>query len=206
MKWAINFFLKKIVGKIFFNVLYQVEVEGKENIPLQGKAILAANHASYLDPMVLYYITPRKFYAVTAKFLFKIWWLSWVLKATDCVPTNGSSHGAVATLNQEKMVLIFPEGGCRCPREEVLNPTPRKGAAVLALKTAAPIIPIAVTGTFKAWPTSKIFPRFFLKLKVHIGPALTCEKYTEEIIPTPLLEKTLQEIMFAIKKLLREEN
>lgn len=202
MKKLINFFLKDIACVFVFNLLYRVEVKGLENIPRQGKAILASNHASYLDPMILYHITPRKFHAVADKSLFKLWWLGWVFTKTDCVPTNGSSKGAIATLNKEEMILIFPEGECRCGCDRILNPRIHKGVAVFALKAGAPVIPISIKGSFEAWPITRLFPRFFKKISISIGPALLFDKCHEETIPLPLLEKALEKIMSSIKELL----
>ena len=203
IKKIVRFFLKNIAAKFVFCVLYRVKIEGLENIPSSGRVILAANHASYLDPMVLYHSIPRKFHAVTINWLFNIWWLGWVFKYTDCVSTGGSTKGAVAALENEKMLLIFPEGRCRCDRHDTFTERPHKGVAVFALKTGAPIIPIAIKGTYSAWPTKRILPRLFKKLTLHIGPALHFDKYSQERIPLTLLEESLTRILSAIKNLLK---
>jgi len=193
-------FLKKC-GDFVFKFLYKVNVEGLQNIPKDGRCILAANHASYLDPMVMFHITPRKFYAVTAKWLFKLWFISWALKAADCIPTNGSSEGAVATLERNDMILIFPEGGCVTKKEEPISPHPHKGVVVLALKTGSPVVPIGIKGTFDAWPTKNFFPCFFKKIDVRIGEPMYFERYPDERIPLPVVEENLGKIVAAIKQL-----
>ncbi len=194
----------KNFGRYFlFKVLYKVEVEGIENIPQQGGAVLASSHASFLDPMALFHIIPREYYALAAKWLFKIWWLGWIIRAANCVPTNGSSQGAIALLKRGGMVLIFPEGRLRNPFDTIHYPEPHRGVAVLALKTGAPVIPIGIKGVHEAWPRGKVFPRFFRKIKVRIGPPLAFDRCTKAIIPKGLLEETLKAVMSSIKELIK---
>jgi len=190
----------KIFHRLFFAVLYKVEIEGLENIPIDGSVILASNHASFLDPMLLFHLSPRKYRALAGAWLFKLKLISWAIKAVDSIPAEGSVKEAVASLERGDAVLIFPEGKCRCRAEKVAA-KPRKGVAVFALKTGAPVVPIYIKGTFEAWPNGKILPRFFKKLKVCIGKPFKLDQCKEEIIAAPILEKALQDIMTAIKGL-----
>jgi len=190
----------KIFDKLFFGLLYRVEVEGLENMPVGGSAIFASNHASFLDPMLLLNIIPRRCHSIAGSWLFKIIFISWVIRTVDSIPAEGSISLSIAALNRGDAVLIFPEGRCRCSKEK-FGERPRKGVAVLALKTGAPIIPIYITGTFEAYPEGKIFPRFFKKLKVRIGKPFKLNKYKDEVIPVPILENALQDIMASIKRL-----
>lgn len=191
-------FLKLAAGFVFTK-LYKVEVEGLENIPLEGKVILAGNHCSFLDPMVLFYLYPRKFYAVVGKDIYNIRWLKWVFKVTNCIPTNGSSQGAIEALRQEKAVLIFPEGGCSHTGN---IEKPRRGAAVLTLKSGAPVIPIAIKGTFEAWPVTQVSPTIFCKIKVRFGKPIYFEKTDLEIIPDNILDFCTKTLIEGIGSLL----
>jgi 1-acyl-sn-glycerol-3-phosphate acyltransferase len=191
----------KLAGIFVFNFFYRVRVKGIENMPLKGRVILAANHASFLDPMVIFHICPRRFHAVVGKWLLHIWWLSWVFKVTSCVPTNGSSKGALAALDNEEAVLIFPEGHCE-PEGKVL-PVHRvhKGVAVFALKTGAPVIPIFIKGTFEAWPVWQFLPRFFKRLEVCFGLPFYFDKIDLEVIPQDTLIQVTNKIMEEIRRL-----
>lgn len=207
MKKFLRLFLK--AADVFVcNALYRVKVVGLENIPKNGKAILAANHGSFLDPVVLFHVIRRKHYSITANFLFKIRWLAWAFKATDCIPAGDSKKSAidnaVPLLKKGEMVLLFPEGKCRCKKRQLLYRNPKKGVSVLALKTGAPVIPIGIMGTFDAWPASNMFPAFFKKLEVRIGLPLQFERYKSKnpTIPTDLLKANLKIIMSSIKDLL----
>ena len=193
-----HYFLK-FIGFFLFTFLWRLEVEGLENIPKKGKVILAGNHCSYLDPMVLFYICPRKFHAVVMKMMYDIWWLRWVFDLTGCIPTNGSSHGAVEALHQDKAVLIFPEGGCS---HDGKIGKPRRGAAVLALKSGALVVPIVIKGTYEAWPVKQLTPTIFIKLKVRIGKPFSFDQVDLETIPEQLLDSSTSIIMGKIKELL----
>ena len=201
MKKILYSLLKKSSAFVF-NILYKIETEGLENIPRDGKAILAANHASFLDSMIMFPTIPRKFHAVTGKWLFKIWWLGWLFKVIDCIPTNGSSVGAIRVLEKEEMILIYPEGRCKITKEEAVGPA-HKGVAIFALKTGAPVIPIAIKGTYEAWPQTRPLPHFFKNLKVCAGRPLVFDKCSQKTIPEDLLESTLSKIMAAIHELLK---
>lgn len=197
----IQLFIIKAVHDIFFGIFYKVKIEGAENVILSGKAILASNHESFLDPMVLYKFIPRKSHAVAGKWLFKIWWISWVFKVTECIPTNGSLENAAAALMKDEMLLIFPQGICRRIEGDKVAGV-HKGVALLALSTGAPVIPVAINGTFEAWPQAQLFPTFFKTITVCVGKPLEFERHKEEDILSPIVEETLDKIMSSITALI----
>ncbi len=188
----------RLMGSFIFNFLYSVKVKGRENVPLKGRVILAASHASFLDPMVIFHTSPRRSRPVAAKWLTHIWWLGWVFRAAGCVPTNGSSKGALAALNNEEAILIFPEG--RCQPDGNMLPA-RKGVAVFALKTGSPVVPICVLGTFASWPVGNFCPKFFKRIVVCFGSPLFFDKVNSEIVPEDMLMQVTNKIMEEIKKL-----
>ncbi len=205
MNRACYVLLKKIVAPLFFSLCYRIRVHGKDTIPEKGPVILSGNHASYLDPMLLFHIAPRPFYAVTARFLFNIRWLGWALRALGCIPTGGNAvGGALSALRGNSAILIFPEGGCHCTPEKMSHKIHR-GVAVFALKTGAPVIPIAIQGTAHAWPPSRLFPRLFKTLTVRIGPPLRFPAHDEDTLDETLLAHTLTRIMDAISELYAKE-
>lgn len=197
----LHIFLKTL-GMFVFNVLYQLKVTGLTNIPKEGKVILVANHSSFLDPMVVFYAFPGRFYAVAGKRLFDIWWLGCLLRLLPCVPTNGSSRGAVSLLNKGEAILIFPEGKC-CNPQSGMSSAAHKGVAVLALKTGSPVIPVYINGTGNAWPPANLLPKFFKKLEVYFGRPLYFEKMDSDILPQDALRAGTAKIMNEINCLKR---
>lgn len=198
------YILSKFLGVFIFNILYKTKLTGLENIPKEGKVILAANHSSFLDPMIIFHSSPRRFNAVTGKWLFDVWWLGYLLKLLSCVPTNGSSGGAVSLLNKGEVVLIFPQGECCNPQSEFSSV--HKGVAVLALKTGSPVVPIYISGTYEAWPAGSLFPKFFKKLEVCFGRPLYFEKMASDILSQDILQGVTARIMDEIKSVRKNNN
>ena len=195
------FFTKLFYKVVLFLRLYKVKVSGVGHIPIQGAVIIAANHHSFLDPQLIWHFSPRLIYPIAAKWLFKVWWVSWILKGVGCIPINGSSHGAVAALKEGKAVLIFPEG--RCTPFGQVSPTYKvhKGVAVMALKTGAPVIPTYIGGTYEAWPVGKLLPRLFKTLTVSFGEPISFNVTSADIISDEILYYTTNRIMSAISNI-----
>jgi 1-acyl-sn-glycerol-3-phosphate acyltransferase len=136
-------------------------IEGSENVPRRGPAILACNHISYLDPLAMGYAVHRagrrpRFLAKAELFEDRL--LGWALRATGQIEVaRGTARAsqaldrAVAALGRGEVVLIFPEGTVTTDPE--LKPMPaRSGTVRLALRSGAPLIPCAVWGTANIWP------------------------------------------------------
>ena len=139
-------------------------VEGIENIPRSGAAILACNHVSYLDPLAIGYVVLRagrrpRFLAKSE--LFRDKRLGWLLRRTHQIEVQRGTARASAALEQAKealergrTVVIFPEGTVTTDPE--LQPMAAKSGAVrLAMTSRAPLIPCAVWGTANVWPKGR---------------------------------------------------
>lgn len=137
--------------QLFFWVYLRMSRLGREHIPRQGAAIVAANHRSFFDPFVIGTMARRPMYYVAKRELFEIHpALSWLLSALGAFPVD-RGHGdrdMIATakelLARGELVLIFPEGTRTRP-----GPLGRakRGVGRLALETGAPVIPVAIHGT-----------------------------------------------------------
>ena len=136
-------------------------IEGLENIPREGGAILAFNHIAYLDPLVTAYVVDKsgrrpRYLAKSELFADKR--ISWILRGAGQIPVHRGTKDApmaldraVDALGRGEIVVIFPEGTITTDPD--LNPMAAKtGAARLALASGAPLIPAAVWGTQNVWP------------------------------------------------------
>lgn len=136
------------------------EVSGKENLPASGGLILAANHTSYWDPVVVCCMTDRPVYFMAKSELFSVPLLGKFLKKVGVFPVHRDRLDRVAIrtalkyLAEGKVVGIFPEGS-RSHTGELLQPHP--GAAMLALKSKAPVLPVAVTGSRGVFGKIRVF-------------------------------------------------
>ncbi|MEA2510463.1 MAG: hypothetical protein QOG21_2545 [Actinomycetota bacterium] len=174
--------LAKAVLKPWLTVWFHWKIEGLENIPSQGAAILAVNHIAYLDPFAAAFIVDkarRRARFLAKSELFQDKRIGWVLKGADQIEVKRGTKDApvaldeaYAALDRGELVVVFPEG--TVTKEPDLRPMAAKsGAARLALKTGAPLVPCALWGTANVWP--KGFRKRWRpgqRIVVRIGPAI----------------------------------
>jgi 1-acyl-sn-glycerol-3-phosphate acyltransferase len=123
-------------------------VEGLENFPMRGSAILMINHIAFLDPVVVMGSVPRNVVpmAKVEVYNYPIWGM--FPRMWEVIPVHREEldrralEQALAVLRAGEMVLVAPEG----TRHDALRDV-REGMAYMALKTGAPVVPIAVEGT-----------------------------------------------------------
>ncbi|SDS10492.1 1-acyl-sn-glycerol-3-phosphate acyltransferase [Nocardioides scoriae] len=127
---------------------WRMEVHGARHVPARGPAVLAANHVGWLDGPFLAIASPRPVQALTKREMFA-GPAAPVLRAAGQIPLDRdvvdrrAIRTAVAVLEQDRVVGVFPEGG----RGGGEMTTSRSGAAYLALVTGAPVVPVAFLGT-----------------------------------------------------------
>lgn len=140
-----------IYGAFSF-VVHPVKVNGRENMPLDGKAILCANHQSFQDPLLLATYVKRKMHFMAKKELFKVKLFAKVLSALGAFPVARGQNdlGAIRTsfklLSEDKALGIFPEG-TRFSDGEMHEA--KNGVAMIALRTGAKVIPAYIVGNYK---------------------------------------------------------
>lgn len=127
---------------------------GLENLPRSGPVILAANHYTLADPLVAGFGTGWQIGRVVhmvSKVEVRGWpligWLGaqgGVIYVNRRVGDLGAQRQALAALSAKRMLLIFPEG-TRSPTGALIPG--RNGAALLAMRSGAPIVPLGLTGT-----------------------------------------------------------
>jgi 1-acyl-sn-glycerol-3-phosphate acyltransferase len=158
----------------------RVRVEGIENIP-SGACIFAANHASNLDAPILFPAIPRRISVLAKKELFKLPVLGMGMRLAGFVAVDraGKQAGsgvamAASTLKDGLSVFIFPEG--TRSRDGRLQPF-KTGAFVTAIEAGAPIVPVAIAGTYGLLPRDKwvVRPR---EVVVRFGPAVDAAAYS----------------------------
>lgn len=140
----------KAICRIILALLRRWEVQGAENLPPTGGAVVIANHISYWDPVVVGCALNRQVYFMAKAELFEIPLLGPLITRLGAFPVrrNGADPASVRRslelLKSGRVIGIFPEG-TRSHSGEILEP--HLGAAMLALKVGVPIVPVAVNGT-----------------------------------------------------------
>jgi 1-acyl-sn-glycerol-3-phosphate acyltransferase len=187
--------------------LFVESVSGAENIPKDGAAILVANHASYLDfiliPSIISEKTGRSTCILAAEELTKHPVIGVFARNDNCILLNRNKLGNVMevdffkkglkALRDGDLLLIFPEG----TRSLDGSVRPWKvGFLKLALAAKVPVIPVALDGTFSILPKGKNFPRLGRKCRVFFERPVSLDQYFGNK-PT---KEQLEEISEAIKK------
>jgi 1-acyl-sn-glycerol-3-phosphate acyltransferase len=145
-----------------FSCLGGLEVKGRENVPADGPLILAANHASYLDPMLLGAALDRSLHFLARRTLFDIPGFGWLIRQNQAFPLErgGDSREAIKIfgdiLGRGKAVVVFPEGTRSA--DGVMGEV-RPGIGMLAIRNRAPTLPAYIWGTFQSLPRGGILPR-----------------------------------------------
>jgi 1-acyl-sn-glycerol-3-phosphate acyltransferase len=141
---------------------FRFRVEGARHVPAAGPCVIAANHASYVDPIVLWMGSPRHVRFIVDREQYQRPLVHWVAARTGAIPVEndprdlGSLRRALLALKEGAVLGIFPEGG-RSADGSVKPGKP--GAALLALRTGAPLIPAGIVGAFKAYSRHHRVPR-----------------------------------------------
>ena len=153
--------LARTILKPWLSTWFRWTIEGEENIPRTGPALLAFNHIAYLDPLAAAYVVDKvkripRFLAKQE--LFEDKKIAWVLKGAKQIPVKRGTADApmaldeaVRAVDRGEIIVIFPEG--TITKDPDLNPMEGKtGIARLAIQSGAPVIPAALWGTANIWP------------------------------------------------------
>ena len=164
-------------GRIFGRAMSRVRFEGAlDELPREGPLILAANHASNLDaPVIGAWLIPklgRRIHWLGKKELFDWPVVGWVAANGGVHPVDRGSADVEAfrlarrILDEGQVLFVFPEG-TRSPDGSLQEA--HDGLASLALRTGAPIVPIAIAGSSKVWPRGQKLPHPGGRVTVRVG-------------------------------------
>jgi 1-acyl-sn-glycerol-3-phosphate acyltransferase len=141
------YLLGRLVCAGAFGVLWRRRVIGVENVPAQGGVILAANHASNMDPPVVGSSISRRVFFMAKQELFATPAFGWFIKQLNAFPIRrverdmGAFRMAQRILTSGESLILFPEGTRQ--RGGTLGKA-RPGVGMLALKARCPVVPVYV--------------------------------------------------------------
>lgn len=205
--------LKVLVGP-FLKLIYRPWVRGEENIPASGAAILASNHLAVIDSLFLPLMIDREVVFVgksdyfTGKG-FKGWFVKNFMRAVGTIPidrSGGSKSQAAINKGLQRLASgelfgIYPEG-TRSPDGKLYRG--KTGVARMALKSGAPVIPVAMIGTNIAQPIGTRIPRIH-RIGVVIGKPLDFSRYQGMEDDRFVLRAIADEIMYELMRLSGQE-
>ncbi|PKM77046.1 MAG: 1-acyl-sn-glycerol-3-phosphate acyltransferase [Firmicutes bacterium HGW-Firmicutes-15] len=190
--------VKALLRFIFF--FLGLKSEGNDKLPISGPVIIAANHVSNWDPIVVALVLKRPIhfmgkaqlfkYRISDKFFTKLNAFP-VKKGT---PDRNAIRRALKVLEEGHVLGIFPEGARNKTGEEMKA---QSGVAMIALKSGSPIVPVACIGTNCNLPWG-----WFRPLMVKVGDAIYLDEYQGQKVNSATLEQLSSDIMDKINQLL----
>jgi 1-acyl-sn-glycerol-3-phosphate acyltransferase len=141
--------------------------------------LLAFNHLSFLDPVLIDVTVPRPVYFLAKRKVLgtrlTVWFLARVCGHIVVEPSgsnDGTLDAAVEALAEGRAIALAPEG--RISRDGRLQ-RGMTGVAILAYRTGCPVYPVGIRGSDAAWPLGKVFPRPLRRTSVAVGPPIQVE-------------------------------
>jgi cytidylate kinase len=164
-------------ARLLARAVARLHIEGDiDAIPRTGPVILVANHASNADPVVVgAFLTPRlgrRIHWMGKRELFDWPVIGWAARRGGVHPVDRSTADLDAfrlarrILDEGHVLMIFPEG--TRSQNGVLQ-QPKDGAAILALRTGAPVVPIGIGDTDRLWPRGRLLPYLGRSITMRVG-------------------------------------
>ena len=168
----------RVIADWFFSTFYDFSTSGKQQIPLHGSAIFAANHISFYDPPAIGARVHRPFNYFARDTLYK-GLFGKALHKLDTIPVARdnadvkSLKAIFKALKQQGAVAIYPEG-TRSADGQLAEPKP--GAGMIACKSKATVIPTRIFGTFEAFGRHHKLPQLGGSIHIAYGRPMTIDQ------------------------------
>ena len=186
------------------HLLFRTRTSGVENIPGAGPFVVAPNHASFLDPILIgYTIREREVSFMAKEELFRVPFFGRYIRQYHAFPVRRGQWDRDAVqkfqdfLKSGTPIMIFPEGTRTLTGE---LQAAKKGVGMLLYNARVPVIPAYIKGTFQAWPKGKIFFKPG-KTSVHYGAPVPLDDLYQKEPGKPVYLEIVNRIMENIARL-----
>jgi 1-acyl-sn-glycerol-3-phosphate acyltransferase len=174
--------ISKFLLRLILTAIFGFRVDGRRYEPATGPVIVVSNHLSDLDPLVVGTALRRRVGFMAKHELFQVPGVRWWVTACGAFPVRRGApdrqalRTALGLLQRGGVLVMFPEG-TRGEDRTLREPEP--GAALLARRTGATLLPVAVLGTDVVLPRDAHRPRLG-RITVRIGPPISITARTDE--------------------------
>ncbi|HST88107.1 MAG TPA: lysophospholipid acyltransferase family protein [Ktedonobacterales bacterium] len=151
----------RLLARLLVALQMRLTVVGAGNVPRSGAVLLVSNHLGTIDPLPIAVRLQRELRMLGKVEIFRWPLLGWLARAVRAVPVRRGEadrealRAVTALLGNDQCVLVFPEGTYIYPPAPSMMLPVKTGAAWLALKTGAAVVPIAITGTERVWTPAR---------------------------------------------------
>jgi len=186
-------FIRNILW-VLFRIIFRIRTTGKEHLPKSGAFILCGNHLSALDPIVLAICTKRQLFFMGKKELFQVKIFGTALRAMGAFPVDRAAtdmsayRHALDVLKNDRSLVIFSQGTRMKDFEGA-----KSGAALFALKSGAPIVPVGIATSY----------RLFSSVNINFGPPIYMDEYADRKVRTELVEEVMATVVEKVTELAR---
>jgi len=197
MLYCVCKFMAFLLSKFFF----RVRVFGVENIPQKGGFILASNHVSYLDPVVIGSVISRKLNYMAKQDLFLNHFVSWFLLQLGVFPVKRDSADfsglkeAMRRVKNGSGLLLFPEG---TRISDGIPVKPQPGIGFLAAKLGVPVVPAFIEGSQKALPKHSKFIKP-IRISVYFGEQIFAERKLPYQDTASRIMENIRQLSYSLK-------
>jgi 1-acyl-sn-glycerol-3-phosphate acyltransferase len=208
------YLLKYVLLGPLLRLVFRPRIEGLENVPESGPAIVAGNHLSFSDHFLMPAMLRRRitFLAKAEYFTgpgLKGRLTAFFFRSAGQIPVDRSGKDAgqaairegLKVLSRGELLGIYPEG-TRSHDGRLYKG--KVGVAVMALKAGVPVVPCAMIGTFEAQPPGKVIPNVH-PVTIRFGKPLDFSRYAGMEQEKAILRAVTDEIMYAILVLSEQE-
>ena len=177
-------------------LLFRLRTEGREHIPASGGLILASNHCSYVDPVLIGVAAGRELLYVTKREFFSVPFLGWLVEKLNALPIHRSRGDRDALVAIEKQLqagramFLAPEG-TRNKTGRFLKP--KAGVGMMVYRTRVPVMPVYISGTVNVWKSliglSRVVVRFGEPVRFHPNQLSSRRKEAYQSISSEVMRK-----------------
>ncbi len=189
-----------------FRASWKFDLQGLDNIPATGGAILCPNHTSVLDSFFVPAVLPRRVTYVGKAEYMDSWKTKHIFPALGMIPIDREGGDAAEralaaaerVLRKGELFGIYPEGTRSRDGRLYRGHT---GPARLALRAEVPIIPIGISGARDVMSPEAKFPKLRLPVTIRFGEPITIDRYLGRSQDHLVLRQIIDDVMFAIREL-----
>ena len=209
-----GYWIVKAILAPILRLMFRPSVEGGEHFPVDGAAILAGNHTSFLDNFLIPLVVPRKVTFLAKSDYFTGGGLKGKLQKSffagvGMIPIDRSggaaSEAALRTglrvLADGNLLGLYPEG-TRSPDGRLYRG--KTGVARMALEAGVPVVPVALIGMFDIQPAGRMMPKI-KKVRIRVGKPLDFSRYAGMEGDRFVLRSITDEIMYELMMLSGQE-